>query len=148
LCVSPRRADQYFVTPAKTPAKKTGINAAAIAAEIDELGAIRKILDPLKPKIDRSKVLSDAIRAHFDASPPLEPFTASGDRFSVLIGPRANERVIDYLKLVKAIGLKAFAAIARVSLTALEAGTSPAVVAGCVTSAATGARKLTIFERS
>jgi len=135
------------VTPAKTPAKRTGINAAAISAEIDELGAIRKILDPLKPKIDRAKVLSDAIRAHFDASPPLEPFTASGDRFACLIGPRANERTIDPARLIKAIGLKVYATLATITLKALEAGTSPAIVAGCVSSAATGARKLTTFER-
>lgn len=135
------------MTPAKTAAKKTGINAAAISAEIDELGALERECAPYKPKFDRIAFLRDAVRAHFDASPPAEPFTASGDHYSVLVGPRAIERTIDPAKLIKAAGLKVYATLARITLKALEAGVSPAIAAGCVTSAATGARKLTTFPR-
>jgi hypothetical protein len=124
-----------------------GIPASAIANEIDELGALEKEFAPLRPKLARIEMLRKVIRAHFDASPPASPFEASGARFICMIGPRAVERAINYKALIKAIGLKAFALIARVTLGALEEGVPCGVVAAVVTSDNTGARSIKTFER-
>jgi hypothetical protein len=118
-----------------------------MAAQVDELGALEKEFAPLRPKLARIDALRKAIRAQFDSAPAASPFEAKGDKFIVLIGPRAMERSINPAKLIKAIGLKLYASIARLTLGDLEANVAPEIVAGVVTSANTGARSLKTLER-
>lgn len=127
--------------------KQTGINAALITAQADELGALEKELAPVQLKLARVEALRKAIRAHFDASPPALSFEARGEHFVVMVGPRAVQRSINVAKLIKAIGLKLYAAIATVTLKNLEDNVACGVVAEVVSSAHTGARSLKTFER-
>jgi hypothetical protein len=135
-------------TPQKTATtQKPGINASAIAAIVDELGALERKLQPFKPEMARVEDLRKALRAMFDTSPPAEAFQPSGDAFFATVGPRAVERSINPAKLIKAIGLKMYASFATVTLKALEANVACGIVAGVVSSANTGARPIKTFER-
>lgn len=145
--MKPRRADYPDVGSPTKALKPAGINAAVITAQVDELGSLERELAPVQLKLARVAALRTAIRAHFDASPPGEEFEARGDHFVVALGARALTRTINPAKLIKAIGLKMYASIARVTLGELERAVDPGVVAGVVTSAHTGARSLKVFER-
>jgi hypothetical protein len=126
--------------------KQTGINASLIAAQVDELGALERELAPVQLKISRVEALRKAIRAHFDASPADQPFEATGERFLVAVGPRATQRSINFVKLIKLLGAARFAKFATCTLAAL-AEHAPGMEASVVTSAPTGARPLKTFER-
>lgn len=130
-----------------TQTKTPGIPAALIAQQVDELGDITKTLSPMRPLIAREEALRKAIRGHFAMSPPALAFEAAGERYTVAVGPRALERSINYLMLVKRIGLKLYASIAKVTLKDLEANLPADVVSGVVSSANTGSRSLTVCER-
>jgi hypothetical protein len=121
--------------------------ARAFAAEVDELGALEKEFAPLRPKLARIELLRSAIRARYDDSPAATPFTAEGAHYSILIGARGNVSTINVLKLIKAIGLKAFASFATVTLTALKTHVACGVVATVVSVAAEGQRSLKTFEK-
>lgn len=131
-----------------TPQKKPGINAALVAQQVDELGAITRELAPYRLSIAKEEALRKAIRAQFNDSPAAEQFEAAGVNFTVILGAKALERSINPARLIKAIGLKVYASLARISLTALEANVDADIVAGVVTSANTGARSLKLFERA
>lgn len=128
------------------PPVAVSIPAAQIAREVDELGALERELAPIQFKVARLEELRKAIRAHFENSPAAEPFEAKGEKFVVLVGPRGNQSVIDLRKVIKAVGLKAFAAFATCSLKALEAH-APGISSSVVTTERTGPRSLKCFER-
>lgn len=120
---------------------------AKLAAEVDELGALEKELAPLKPKLARLELLRKSVRTRYDASPAAESFEATGQRFMVIVGARANESVINYPVLIKSIGAKLFHAIAKTTLKALEEHVPCAVRAACITVEPIGTRSLKTFER-
>lgn len=130
------------------PKTQTGIPASVIAEQIDELGALEKRVLPFRADLTRIEQLRKAVRGHFDASPASEPFEARGARFTALIGARAEQRSVNPLKLIKAIGLKLYASLCTPTLAALEANVSADVIANVVTSAPTGARSVKTFERA
>lgn len=130
--------------PKKTTA---GIPATIISAQADELGELEKFFAPHAPKLARIEQLRKAIRAHFDFSAAGDSFETRGDRFIVAVGARANERTINPAKLIKAIGLKLYASIARTpTLAALEAHVPCDICAGVITTAQSGTRPLKTFE--
>jgi hypothetical protein len=65
----------------------------------------------------------------------------------VRLGPCANERKIDYKKLLKRISLGAFAKFATCTLKALEENVSVDVYQEVITEGRTGNRKLSTFEK-
>lgn len=116
----------------------------------DELGALQKEYDlaiaPYEKKLPRIKALKAALQEACPAKPDKE-WIVEGARFGVRLGPCANERSIDFVKLVKKIGAAAFAKFATCTLGALEAHVEPGLVAEIVSSAASGPRKLSTFEK-
>ncbi len=116
-----------------------------IANIADELGAINKELAPYRSKLAREEALRKALRVHFDASPAAEQQSAVGERYVVLLGPKASVATIDVPLLAKTIGVKAALAILGCTLKALEA--FPTVVSTVVTYALTGARSVKVFEK-
>lgn len=129
-----------------TPKLSAGIPAAAIAAEIDELGEIGRRLAPHRLDLVREEALRKAIRAHFDESPAEKPYEAAGAKFTALIGARASQKAIDILLLIKRIGLRAFAKFAKVSLGDLDDNVSVEIYEEVVSSRLTGPRSLRVFE--
>lgn len=121
--------------------------ASPLSQAVDELGALEKRLLPFKADLARVEILRKAIRAQFDASPAAEPLEVKGERFTALLGPRGIERTINPAKLIKAIGVKVYATIARITLGDLEKNVDAGIVAAVVTSAHTGPRSLKTFER-
>lgn len=120
---------------------------AQLAANVDELGDIEKQLAPFEAKRKRAEQLRGAIRAHFADAAADQPLEAQGTRFMVLLGPKANERSIDYAKLWKLAGAKA-KSIATVTLKALESAVSCSVFAEVVSEPKpTGSRSLKVYER-
>lgn len=116
----------------------------------DELGALEKeyalALAPLEKKIPRIKALKEALQEACPAKPDKE-WIVEGTRFGVRLGPCANQRSVDLIKLVKKIGAAAFAKFATCTLGALEANVKPDVIEDVVSAAATGPRKLSTFEK-
>ncbi len=121
---------------------------AILAAAIDELGSLEKELIPWRAKLKRVEKLREAIRAHFADEPATRAIEARGAAYLATLGPRAFERRVDCKKLVQEIGLKAYAAIASPTLTAIEEALAPDIVARCVTQDYVGARPLKTFEIS
>jgi hypothetical protein len=132
---------------AKHQPKPKPAPASLIAAQIDELGALEREIAPWRPKLDRAESLRKIIRAAYNDEDAGQTFEASGERFLVSIGPRATQRVVNIPALIKAIGLKAYAAIASVTLAVVEKNVPPGVADACIASAPTGPRSLKIFER-
>lgn len=95
-----------------------------LAALVDELGDLEKeyslLIAPFALKKPRMEALEAQLRAACTASADAE-WTVKGTRFDVILGKRADYRVINITKLIKAIGQKAFNAFATVSLKDLEA---------------------------
>lgn len=114
---------------------------------MDELGALERELAPLAFKIARIEPLRKAIREHFKDEPADKLFLATGEKFAVSVGARSRERVTNIPALIKAIGARAFNAIASVTVKKLEAEVPAAIVEDVSTFALTGFRPLKVFER-
>jgi hypothetical protein len=120
---------------------------AALANEIDELGALEKEFAPLRSKLARIEYLRAAIRARYAFEPALATFTADGARFVSQIGAKGSVTSINIAKLTKVIGLKAFALFASCTLKALDENVDAATVKTVVSVAPTGPRSIKTFER-
>lgn len=118
-----------------------------LAAEVDELGALEKELLPFAEKIKRIDALRKRIRIEFDSVPAADAREVHGKRFFAVVGPRAFQRTIDMVELIKSIGLKVFSRLATMSLATLEDNVDPVVVSKVVSTAQTGTRPLKTFER-
>jgi hypothetical protein len=116
----------------------------------DELGALEKeyalAIAPFEMKLPRIKALKEALQSACPASADAE-WIIEGAHFGVKLGPRANESLIDYAKLIKKIGLAAFAKIATCTLTNLRKSVKPELLKGIVSTEQCGPRKLSTFEK-
>lgn len=142
------------MTPVRQRKSKAGSTAPseadkALAAQVDELGALEAELAPLKPKLARAEALRSALRVRFEGEPAANACEARGARFIAALGPKAIERTVDVAELAKRIGWKAVVPLAKVALNALARLTDPPLVnaaQAAIVSAATGPRPLKIFE--
>jgi hypothetical protein len=128
--------------PTKAATKTTN----PFGAVADELGSLEKEMAPYAQKLARIECLRKVLRASCGAEPEDE-WMVSGERFVAVLGPRAMERKIDIVKLVKAVGAPAFARFASCTLKALEGSVAPAVVAEVTVSGRTGSRPIKTFEK-
>lgn len=116
----------------------------------DELGALEKeyalLIAPFEKKMPRMKALQKAMQDACKA-PAGKEWIVEGARFGVRLGPCANQRAINIAALIKKIGAAAFAKFATCTLGALEQHAGVDVVSAVVTSAQTGPRKLSTFEK-
>ena len=103
---------------------------------------------PVRPKLVRIETLRGLIRKHYEDEPAPAAFETRGAHFLATLGPRAFERSIDCPALVKEIGLKAYAAIARPTLKTVEETCAPDVVARVIKQDYSGARPLKTFNIS
>lgn len=116
-----------------------------IAAMVDELGDIDRRLAPVRTLIAREEALRKNLRAaHTDHTADQE-VRAAGSRFYAILGPKAAQRSIDFVRLVKKIGAARFVKFATCSLEALEKH-APGAEAEFVTKANTGSRPIRIFD--
>lgn len=133
--------------PAKNPTPKPSPEEVQLAANVDELGALEREIAPLKFKIDRIDALRRAIREHYAASDAAKDFTAAGEKFTVLVGPRSREAVIDIAALAKSLGTKVFYKIAQVTKKSLEAHLTAPAIAALTKYELTGHRSLKVFPK-
>ena len=105
--------------PAKAAAKAPNYSALA-----DELGSLKKeyalLIAPFTLKKPRMEAIEKQLREACPAAADTE-WIVKGAHFDVILGPRAENRIVGIAKLIKAIGQKAFNAFATVSLKDLEA---------------------------
>jgi pantoate kinase len=120
--------------------------AALLARYIDELGQLEAELVQARAKLRRVETLRELIRRQFEKKPAAKSFEARGTQFFATLGACAWQSEVDYEAVQKAIGLKAYAAIARPTLKALEETLPPDVLARVVTYGYRGARPLKTFE--
>lgn len=130
--------------PATKPAKAPVSEYAPLA---DELGALESEMAPHAAKLARIDLLRKTLRAACTA-PPSEPWSIAGTRFVAILGPRANERVVDFKTLIKIIGVKAFALFGTCTLKTLEENVPASAIAQVVTLVPTGTRPLKCFEKA
>jgi hypothetical protein len=112
----------------------------------DELGALEKEMAPHAQKLARIEALRKALRAACTAKDG-EQWTVTGNRFIAVLGPRANQRLVDFPRLVKKIGAVLYAKFASCTLKDLEQYVAPDVAAAVITESATGPRSLKTFEK-
>ena len=131
-------------------AKEAKSAAPSLAQMADELGALEKeyalAIAPFEMKLPRMKALKEALQAACPA-PADKEWTVEGAKFGVKLGVRANERLIDYAKLIKKIGLGAFAKFATCTLTNLQKSVKPELLDGIISTEQCGPRKLSTFEK-
>jgi hypothetical protein len=116
-----------------------------LASWIDELGQLESEISVFRPKLTRIATLRELIRERFDDRPKEKSFETRGARFGARLGPRAYQRALDAEALAKAIGLRAYAAIARPTLQDVTETVAPHIAAKCITQDYTGARPLETF---
>lgn len=141
------------MTPVRQRKSKAGSTAPseadkALAAAVDELGALEAELAPLKPKLARAEALRKTLRDRFEGEPAEKDCEARGARFIAALGPKATERTVDVADLTKRIGWKAVMPLAKIALNALTRLTDPPLVNAAqasIKSGATGPRPLKIF---
>lgn len=143
--------DFLSVTPAKATKKRLPESSPSpLAAMADELGALEKeyalAMAPLELKLPRMKALKEALQAACPA-PADKEWIVEGEKFGVKLGPRANQRLINIVALVKKIGPAAFAKFATTTLGELEKNVSPDVAKAFVSTDQIGPRKLSTFEK-
>lgn len=135
--------------PAKAAAKSPAPNFAALA---DELGQLKKehnlLLAPFALKKPRMEAIEKQLREACPVAADAE-WTVKGTKFDVILGPRADTRIVNVLKLIKAIGQKAFNAFATVSLKDLEShpAISADILASIVHKERVGPRTLKTVEK-
>jgi hypothetical protein len=112
----------------------------------DELGALEKEMAPFAQKLARIDALRKALRAACTVL-DTEQWTVTGTRFIAVLGPRAQQRLVDVSRLVKEIGAVLYAKFATCTLKDLEERVAPDVVAAVVRTEATGSRSLKTFEK-
>jgi RNA polymerase sigma factor (sigma-70 family) len=125
--------------------------AAALEADrrknLDELGELDQFFAPLKSKLTRQTNLRKWARELYDDADATRGFEASGDRFTVLIGPRSNVSSFDIPALIKKVGVKLFGTFAQTTLKDLAEHVSADVAASVTSVAQTGSRTVTSYER-
>jgi hypothetical protein len=138
--------------PARKPAARASAlrlvpsdPAAILAQWVDELGRLEAEMVEVRPKLRRVEVLRELIRERYAETPPATAHETRGAEYLATLGPRAFQAAIDYDAAQKALGLKAYAAIARPTLKALEETLAPDVLARVVSYGYTGARPLKTF---
>jgi hypothetical protein len=112
----------------------------------DELGQLVKDMAPHAQKLSRIETLKKAMRAGCTVKAD-EQETIEGARFIVVLGPCANERSIDFTRLVKTIGAVLFCKFAKCTLKDLTENVAPAVAAAVIKESPSGPRSLKTFER-
>jgi hypothetical protein len=120
--------------------------AVLLARYIDELGSLEAELVQARVKLRRVETLRELIRRQFEKKPASKSFEARGDAYFATLGACAWQSEVDYAAVQKSMGLKAYAAIARPTLKALEETLAPDVLARVVTYGYRGARPLKTFE--
>lgn len=133
--------------PAKNPTPKPSPEEVQLAANIDELGTLEREIAPLKFKIDRIDVLRKAVRTHYTDKGAADSFTACGERFTVLIGPKSREAAVNMLALMKAIGAKLFYSVVTVAKKDLEKHLTAPAIAALTSYELTGHRTLKVFPK-
>jgi hypothetical protein len=154
----PARETTPAPPPAPTPPKKAPRSASApalaivsrdpavlLAQAVDELGSLEAELTPIRIKLRRVETLRELIRKHYEAEPAAAGFETRGARYLATLGPCAWQSTVDYDAVQRAIGLKAYASLARPTLKALEETLAPDVLARVVTWDYKGARPLKTF---
>jgi hypothetical protein len=116
-----------------------------LAQWVDELGRLEQELVEVRPRLRRVEVLRDLIRARYAAEPAATAHETRGAQFLATLGPCAFQSTIDYDGVLKALGLKAYAAIARPTLKTLSETLAPEVLARVVSYTYSGARPLKTF---
>jgi len=119
--------------------------AAQLAEWIDELGSLESEMIAVRPKLTRIETLRALIRERFDDKPKEKTYTTRGALYTATLGPRAYQRSLDAAALLRAIGLKAYAAIAKPLLKDVCEAVEPRIAAKCITQDYTGARPLKTF---
>lgn len=115
-----------------------------LAAIADELGDLERELAPLKPKITRADALRKLLREAHRDEPAGDSFTVAGERWTVQLGPKGNESVVDTSRLAELVGIGKAYEFASITLKALET-CAPDIRAAVVSTNATGTRPLHVF---
>ena len=121
--------------------------AVLLAQHVDELGELEAELVPIRVKLrPRGNPARTDPASTTKRNPRRRGFEVRGARYRpATLGPRAWQSTVDYAAVQKALGLKAYADLARPTLKALEETLAPDVLARVVTWDYQGARPLKTF---
>jgi hypothetical protein len=122
-----------------------------MCALADELGGLERDYAVAEAswsgRLARMEQLRDALRRACPAKAS-EEWQVAGQRFGVVLSPRALKRSVNKPALLKRIGLKGFARIASVTLGDVERLVDPEVAAEVIVREEhAGTRRITIFEK-
>lgn len=120
------------------------IEAEQRSAIVDELGALDAELAPFKQKQSRRDELAKIVRGWYAAEHPDLGFVIRGKRFIATLSAKELESTVDMKGAFKALGRVKFLQICGLTLKALQDNLAASIVAGLVSKARTGSRKLIV----
>lgn len=141
LSAAERRAAARAVAPEAAPPKESkSIDPAPL---VDRLGELDEILRPHRAAIKEEETLRSTVRGLADD----KTSHVHGAKFTVVLGPRANETIVAYYELAKKIGLDKYAQIATATLKALGKAVPAGILAHYCRTQATGTRPLMVIAK-
>jgi hypothetical protein len=122
------------------------------AGIIDEFGSLDSEIALFSPKVKRHAALKAIIKSWYESLPADASVSVPGARYVVMIGAKANERVLKSVKgaftaLTGAIGVKEAWKLVKLSLTCLEEHLGKSGVEDLVTTERTGNRTITAVPK-
>lgn len=98
-----------------------GSDAAQLASTIDEFGELERRYIESRTWLNRREDLRKKIESRYANEAPDESFTAIGNVYQIVLGPRANRRIVVAMpKLFKLLGPKEFLSICTIPLNELD----------------------------
>jgi hypothetical protein len=117
-------------------------------ALIDEFGRLQQRVDAHKPDKDRHAVLREQIATWYDSAPANQPYLEEGMDFTLMVGERANERVITHMpRLFKLLGAGLFLKLCKFPLGAIDASLPAVQHKTFLIEEQTGPRKLKVVAK-
>lgn len=114
----------------------------------DELGDLDLELAPMRAKLKRADAIRLAIRETYADDLPGGHYSVHGERWTVLIGAKGNESVVNIPALYKLAGPKLFLEVVSASIKAITEKCGAAVLGACVSTRMTGTRSLALMAKA
>jgi hypothetical protein len=120
----------------------------AVAAIVDEFGALEVKLDALKKLQDRRDELRTIICGWYEGADSTSIFRPEGKLFDLEVSPRGMEReIVNMPALFRRLGQQVFLKLCKFSLARLDEHVAPVEQAQFISSSQTGPRRVKAIQK-
>lgn len=128
-----------------TPIPTAGPTPAERRRLVDEYGSLNLKLAPFRAELRRTDELASIIRSWYADLAPNLAYSAKGEKFVVVAGPKENQRkILSMPNVFRLLGQKRFLDFCSLPIKVLEANASAAEMSKLIASQQTGPRALQV----